>query len=292
MCTALANTASREARRRPRRDHDAVVGVTAGKDAVRDATERAVGRAIAAMHDNLGELLSIDDMAQAAMFSKFHFTRIFQRTTGVSPGRFLSAVRLQKAQQLLVTTSLKVADISIQVGYNSVGTFSSRFTRSVGVSPTAFRRLGGFTAQPQGDVASAGAGVASGTVLGDVWSPPGSVAGRVFVGLFPNWMPEGRPARCTVLDGAGRFTLDRVPDGVWYVLSHSVCAPIPDDTLQRPSGGPELCVGAFGPVTIRRGTAIQPADLQLRPIGPMDPPVLLALAGVRHDVCATTTVRS
>ena len=108
------------------------------------STELAVERAIDTMQDDLSEQLTVDDMARAAMFSKFHFTRMFQRVTGVSPGRFLSAMRLQAAKRLLVTTSLNVTDISVRVGYNSVGTFSSRFSRSVGLSPTTFRRMGGY----------------------------------------------------------------------------------------------------------------------------------------------------
>src|SRR5688572_1243423 len=95
------------------------------------------------MRDNLGEPLTVDDLARSAMFSKFHFTRIFQRVTGVSPGRFLSGLRLQRAKELLVSTSLSVADISVLVGYNSVGTFSSRFTRSVGMPPSRYRRRAG-----------------------------------------------------------------------------------------------------------------------------------------------------
>jgi AraC family transcriptional regulator len=58
---------------------------------------RAVERAVETMRDNLGERLTIDDLARSAMFSKFHFSRVFQRVTGVSPGRFLSAMRLDVA---------------------------------------------------------------------------------------------------------------------------------------------------------------------------------------------------
>ena len=92
-----------------------------------DVIERAVLRVIDSMHENLGEPLTIDDMARTAMFSKFHFSRVFQRVTGLSPGRYLSAVRLQEAKRLLASTSLSVTDISHRVGYSSVGTFSSRF---------------------------------------------------------------------------------------------------------------------------------------------------------------------
>src|SRR4051794_801763 len=115
-----------------------------GECGMESTIEQAVERAIGTMRDNLAEQLTVDDMARSAMFSKFHFSRIFRRVTGVSPGRFLSAIRLQEAKRLLVTTSLNVADISLRVGYTSVGTFSTRFTRSVGLSPTRYRRLGGF----------------------------------------------------------------------------------------------------------------------------------------------------
>lgn len=104
---------------------------------------QAVERAIETMQNNLGERVTIDDMARSAMFSKFHFSRMFQRATGLSPGRFLTALRFEEAKRLLVSTSFTVSDISHQVGYNSVGTFSTRFRSSVGVSPTAYRQLVG-----------------------------------------------------------------------------------------------------------------------------------------------------
>src|SRR2546421_12747721 len=99
-----------------------------------DIVRRAVERAIETMQQNLGERLTIDDMARAAMFSKFHFSRVFQRVTGVSPGRFLSAMRLEEAKRLLVSTSFTVAGMSPRVGYNTAATFGSRFRSSVRVS--------------------------------------------------------------------------------------------------------------------------------------------------------------
>lgn len=107
-----------------------------------DCVERAVGRAIENMRANLGERLTVDDLARSAMYSKFHFSRAFLRVTGVPPRRFLSSLRLQEAMRLLDSTSLTVAEISHRVGYASVGTFGSRFQSSVGVSPTTYRRRG------------------------------------------------------------------------------------------------------------------------------------------------------
>src|SRR4051812_16414952 len=101
-----------------------------GNAQMEDALRRAVERAIQHMNENLSEPLTIDDLADVAMFSKFHFSRIFRNITGIPPGRFLSAVRLQEAKRLLLSTSLTVADISSQVGYSSIGTFSTRFKSS------------------------------------------------------------------------------------------------------------------------------------------------------------------
>lgn len=244
-----------------------------------NGVEQAVERAIATMRTNLGEPLTIDDMARTALFSKFHFSRIFQRVTGVSPGRFLSAMRLQEAKRLLVSTSLTVADISLRVGYTSVGTFSSRFTRSVGMSPTTYRRLGGHIPQiPQGgSTESVGA-----TIHGRVIRRPEEPDGLIFLGLFPDRIPEGRPARCVVLTRPGPYRLDNVPEGRWYVLTHAVAAS-PEVAVRHTFVGDQgLSVGTLGPVTVRQNTTLTGVDVRLNPIRSLDPPVLLALLDVRQ----------
>ena len=105
-----------------------------------DADELAVRRAIDTMRTHLGEQITVDDLARSAMFSRFHFTRIFRRVTGVPPGRFLLRKRLERAKFLLESTSMNVVEVSVEVGYSSVGTFSTRFNRCVGMPPTTYRR--------------------------------------------------------------------------------------------------------------------------------------------------------
>lgn len=156
-----------------------------------DVIERAVTRVIESMHENHGEQLTIDDMARTAMFSKFHFSRVFQRVTGLSPGRFLSAVRVREAKRLLASTSLSITHISHQVGYSSVGTFSSRFTQSVGLSPSRYRQVMSITAQ---DLTNRGNPVPAWptvTLHGTVTSP---LPDRpIFAGIFP--VPYSKAAR-------------------------------------------------------------------------------------------------
>jgi AraC family transcriptional regulator len=245
---------------------------------VDDPVEQAVLRVIEAMRERLGEPLTIDDMARTAMFSKFHFTRIFQRVTGLSPGRFLSAMRLQKAQELLITTSLNVADISYQVGYNSVGTFSSRFARSVGLSPTAYRQHGGFAPEVRVD-RTGHSGHPCGTVRGAVLSPLPTCPGRVFVGLFPDLIRQGRPVACAVLNGPGGYLLERVPPGTWHLVSTSISSRhgTPQDR-SRPDR--TLYVGRRPDVTVRPGTVVRLPDMRLRASRAFDPPMLLALPGL------------
>jgi AraC-like DNA-binding protein len=251
-----------------------------------DVTEEAVARAIRVMRENLGEQLTVDDMARAALFSKFHFTRIFQRKTGVSPGRFLSALRLQQAKRLLVSTTLNVADISLRVGYNSVGTFSSRFTRSVGLCPTEYRRRGGYVPRIARDTELAGIGRGA-VVHGRVWPAPLERQGLVFLGLFPDRVPEGRPVQCAILDRPGPYQLHDVPPGTWHLLAHSAAY---DSTAEfhATTDSPEytVSVASHGPITIHPDTRYRAVDVELHPACLLDPPVLLALVDARRAAFA------
>ncbi|GFH39252.1 helix-turn-helix domain-containing protein [Streptomyces pacificus] len=245
------------------------------------AIERAVRKVIQDMHTNLGQDLTIDDMARTAMFSKFHFTRAFRDVTGTSPGRFLSALRLQEAKRLLVDTGFSVADISSQVGYSSVGTFSSRFKACVGVSPSVFRELGGFT--PAMETGRAGDGLFASNVLrGRATLPEDRAPGSCFLGLFPAPAPQGRPVRCTVLDGPGSFELYDIPAGTWYVLVHSV--PYGYEHLASGTGDEDIVsVGRYGPLSVQADTLLLPVEITLRPVESLDPPVLTALLDLRTD---------
>jgi AraC-like DNA-binding protein len=240
-----------------------------------EIVRQAVARAIVTMRDRLGERLTIDDLARAAMFSKFHFTRVFLRTTGLSPGRFLSAMRLAEAKRLLTTTTISVADISHQVGYNSVGTFSARFSGSVGVSPSAYRQRRGAAPLAEPDHRTQGA-----TVRGQLHAMPPAEVGPVFVGLFPARIAEGLPARHTLVSGPGPYTLADVPPGSWYLITHAFGDNPLDQYGRRPF------TGLTGPVTIQVGVTARLADVRLRPRRGFDPPVLLALPDLRKTVAA------
>jgi AraC-like DNA-binding protein len=85
------------------------------------------------------EPLTVDDLAGAAGLSRAHFSREFRRAFGESPHAYLLTRRLERAAALLRTTDRSVADVCFSVGLRSVGSFTSSFTRTYGVSPTVYR---------------------------------------------------------------------------------------------------------------------------------------------------------
>ena len=85
------------------------------------------------------EPLGVADMARAAALSKAHFTLEFRRAFGDSPHGYLLTRRLERAAALLRTTDRSVAEICFSVGLQSLGSFTTSFTRTYGASPTAYR---------------------------------------------------------------------------------------------------------------------------------------------------------
>jgi AraC-like DNA-binding protein len=112
-----------------------------GEPVNRAARAAAVARAIDLMRQDLSAPRCLDELARAALFSPFHFHRVFTEVTGITPARFLTWLRIAESRRLLLRSSRPVVHISTAVGYGSVGTFTSQFTRLVGEPPGAFRRL-------------------------------------------------------------------------------------------------------------------------------------------------------
>lgn len=85
------------------------------------------------------EPLGVDDLASAAGLSRAHFSREFRRAFGESPHAYLLTRRLERAATLLRTTDNSVAEICLAVGLQSIGSFTTSFSRTYGQSPTAYR---------------------------------------------------------------------------------------------------------------------------------------------------------
>ena len=85
------------------------------------------------------EPLDVPMLARAAHLSQAHFSREFRRAFGEAPHQYLLTRRLERAAELLRNTDRTVADICLMVGLRSVGSFTTSFGRTFGLSPTAYR---------------------------------------------------------------------------------------------------------------------------------------------------------
>jgi transcriptional regulator GlxA family with amidase domain len=97
-------------------------------------------RARDAMDRTYAETLDVPSLAQIAGVSEAHFIRTFRATFGETPHRYLQRRRVERSMFLLRETVRSVTDICLDVGFNSLGTFSRTFREIVGQSPLAYRR--------------------------------------------------------------------------------------------------------------------------------------------------------
>lgn len=245
----------------------------------------AVLQAIQAMHQRYCDAITLTGLAAEVFVSPFHFSRIFAKATGVTPGRYLTAVRLFEAKRLLLTTSLTVSDVVCSVGYSSVGTFTSRFTRAVGITPTQYREpevrellvaLGpDFRRLPSLNlIRAAGRGCATlrrgeGVINARIEFPRGSAPANVLVGVFTDPVPQCGPVAFTgrMNTGSTDVEIHDVPDGDWVVMAiaEHACGTFSVATLRNP-----VPVRADRPVYV---------PLTMRAPQPIDPPIAITLAG-------------
>lgn len=94
---------------------------------------------IDSMNDDLRRDLSLTEMAGFACLSPSRFSHLFKVGTGESPGRYLKQLRMERAIELLETTSMKIKDIRDTVGVGDASHFVREFKKLNGASPTEYR---------------------------------------------------------------------------------------------------------------------------------------------------------
>jgi AraC-like DNA-binding protein len=101
------------------------------------------------LRDCLAEPVTLADCAAEAGLSPWHLLRAFRDAFGETPREFLTRLRIERARHLLTVTGRSVTDVCLDVGFSSLGTFSTLFKRHVGDSPAQFRRrVRGWVAVP------------------------------------------------------------------------------------------------------------------------------------------------
>jgi AraC family transcriptional regulator len=97
-------------------------------------------RAIAFMAARLDQPFDLNSLAHEVGMSEFHFSRLFKKSTGISPSCYFIRRRVDKARKLLQETDTGIIEIAMAVGYSSPSHFAQVFRRETGLSPTDYRR--------------------------------------------------------------------------------------------------------------------------------------------------------
>jgi AraC-like DNA-binding protein len=243
-----------------------------------EANQTSVERAIRHMKEHLEDPLDLDTLAQIAAISKFHLVRVFDETTGTTPHHFLSCLRIQRAKELLLKSETTITDVCLEVGYNSLGTFSKTFSELVGLSPQEFRAMPKRLTAKQFATAIwrylAARKKFSGPTIEGVVEGPRRPKGFTFVGTFTRGVPLGVPFSGTVMIGHGKFCIERPALPEFHLLA--ALMPLSASLTEMAANLPISLVASL---RVQNRPAVPPEQprLRLRLLRPTDPPIVMAL---------------
>jgi AraC family transcriptional regulator len=112
---------------------------------VEEEAEHALGREelkrlTSFIEDNLDRTINLDELAALVGVSRFHFCRLFKKSTGFTAINYVEHCRIRRAQTLIVETDLSLAEVALTIGFADQSHFTRRFRRHVGCTPAVFAR--------------------------------------------------------------------------------------------------------------------------------------------------------
>jgi AraC family transcriptional regulator len=240
-----------------------------------------IDEVIAYINQHIYEPIPLSRLAGYAGYSPYHFTRIFKERIGLSPLYYASSLRLQKAKDLLLRTNLSIRDIGLEIGQQSLGTFTSRFTERVGVTPSHFRnsklqadnyfrslqklkdwRMSHPTSNQHARI--------EGTVQAAI-----PFEGVILIGLFAKPIPEGLPLYGTLLSSLGDFCFTGVKPGIYYLMATSVSWGMQAIDFLLPHT--TLRTRSKAPIIVGPNSFVPHQQVMLHVPHQDDPPILISL---------------
>jgi AraC-like DNA-binding protein len=234
------------------------------------ASHRAgVAHAIELMRADVSAPLRLLHLAKVAGMSECHFVRVFHESTGLPPLRFLSALRLARARDKLISTDDSVIEICLDVGYSSIGTFTRRFTQLVGISPLRLRQFARGHTLLQGPTNRRVGALVRVRLIRPAGELGDDLGGPALVAAFGSPLPFGRPAACALALAGGSLSLTGLAPGQYYLLAFASVG--------------RLNLGT-GPVSLSIDDRIAQCDidLALRRFELTDPPLLSFVPFILH----------
>ena len=201
---------------------------------------------------------------------------------GISPVYYISALRLQKAKGLLLNTNLRVRDIGMEIDQKSLGTFMTRFTKRVGMSPSEFRNslqkaenhfrsLQKLSDWSDSHISLDQPATITGTINATV-----PFEGLILIGLFAKPIPEGLPIYGTLISSLGNFYITDIKPGVYYLMATSVSWEMQAMDFVLPQK--TLRTRSKKPVIVESISTIPHQEVLLYPPRLDDPPILISLS--------------
>lgn len=237
---------------------------------------------ITTMRAQSNHAFSLDDLAEMAYLSRFHFNRVFATVAGIPPIEFMTALRFDRAKELLISTDLSVTEVCFEVGFSSLGTFSTRFTQLVGLSPAEYRRVPELIDQgirivhPR--LTEKPGTFSNAAVHGEIRGLD-ETSGCIYIGLFPTRFARGRPITGQLLEGTNEFFFPNLPNGTFTLLA--AIMPAGEGLFEHLRIDRRVRVGSGEqPIVINTGNEQVSCDVVIRPSRLIDPPILACLPGL------------
>jgi AraC family transcriptional regulator len=92
------------------------------------------------IEDRLDEEISLQQLAEVAQLSRYHFARAFKHSFGIPPHRYHMSRRMERAKALLEVPARSVTEVGLMLGFAETSSFTTSFRRSVGLTPSDYRR--------------------------------------------------------------------------------------------------------------------------------------------------------
>jgi len=115
----------------------------AGGSRVRNRRSEQIWELLDRIREEPGKNWRVAELAAEVGLAADHFSRVFREIAGERPQAFVLRLRLQRAQQLLLETSLQVGEVAQAVGFRDIFYFSRQFSKHFGLPPSVYRRTGG-----------------------------------------------------------------------------------------------------------------------------------------------------
>jgi AraC family transcriptional regulator len=244
------------------------------------AHQESIECVVARMRASLDAPLRLEEMARLAHLSPYHFDRVFRSLTGLSAAAFQSALRIDAAKRALLLDDRPITDICFGLGYESVGSFTTRFTRAVGLAPTNFRAQ----VESLRDVdmcdalrraaAAAGLDTAEASAVQVTLEGASSEHAVAWIGAFPKGIPDRVPRAGTLALGNAHVGFAPLGHATYHLMaaSYPPSPRIADYLVQHE----RMRVATSGPLKFDDATH-RHVRLRLRDLIATDPPILLAL---------------